>query len=245
MNKENIVSTTIMIIVSLLMIIGFTVAWYTGNQENATVSGMQMVAGDRGDIKIALTSKGDDIFVLKTNDVVGDEYVSVGLEELTNVEGKLAPGAFGEATFYLTPESDKACSCLIVPKVGILVNGEYYLGEGSVSGNDIGGYSSEELYEIIERHIVFYKDEQMTEKLGKDEAIRIEWTEQECIDGQMPEKAVSVYWQWYYEYPFTQEEENILTKEEKDLKLKDYDEEDNIIGNNISNMKFVFRFSVE
>ncbi len=248
MNKEEIVSSAIMIMVSLLMIIGFTIAWYTGNQDNATVSGIKMVSADLKDITIALESGGEDISVLKTNGVKGDEYVIIGMEELTQVDGKMAPGTRGTAVFYLTPEKTDIRSCEIIPQIGIYVNEEWCYGESLEDGVADSGnsedISNEELYEIALRHIRFFKDEAMTQQLDTGNPLVVEWMDEDYANGQFVEKTAPIYWQWYYEYPFTAEEEMELSEEEKQLRIKGYDDEDVILGNHISKIKFRFSFSV-
>ena len=94
MNKKEIVTSAVMCIVCVLMIVGFTVAWYSGNQENATVTGMDLSAAESEDVIIALTSGGEDISNLALNEIEGDEYADIGLDMLENTEGKMAPGAY-------------------------------------------------------------------------------------------------------------------------------------------------------
>ena len=107
MRKEDVVSAAVMTIVSILVLIGFTVAWYSGVFHFALITGMRMQAAELNSIIIALEPGGEDISVLEKNQIEDDEYADIGLQEMTNIEaGKLAPGQFGKVTLYVTP-SDK------------------------------------------------------------------------------------------------------------------------------------------
>lgn len=245
MKKEEVISAGIMTIVSILVLIGFTVAWYTGVFDLATISGMHLKAAEMNNIKIALTSGGDDISVLGED----KKYADIGLQEMTNIEtDKLAPGQFGEVTFYVTPSNDGIEYCEIIPEVWIRQEDEaWYPGEAedetdTDTENGTGVTDEElkleELYKITQKHIVFFEDEAMTKKIETSK--RIEWSE---ADGKQ-EKEVTIYWKWYYEHPFTDEELE-LSKEEQQKLINEYDAEDTRIGNNITAMKFHFTFSAQ
>ena len=269
MKKEEIISTGVMTLVSALVLIGFTVAWYSAASENATATGMEMSAKQVGSIKVALEQGGEDISVLVSNDVEKDEYVDIGLSELTNVgsEGneEMAPGAFGKVTFYITPSYTSVQSCSIVPTLGIRQEaGDWYFGDtgaGDVETGDGTGDAGagdgtgdtgtaegdntvvtiEELFEIAERHIDFFADEAMTQKIDLNTPFELTWTDEE---GAVEKEAV-IYWKWYYEYPFTDEETNTLDAAEQKLKIDEYDAEDAKLGGNLSSMKFHFTFSAQ
>ena len=61
MKKEDFVSTLVMTTVSILMLVGVTIAWYTAVYAHPTVTGMNMEAAEVGGIKIALKAGGEDI----------------------------------------------------------------------------------------------------------------------------------------------------------------------------------------
>lgn len=249
MKKEEVVTSFTMFVVSVLVLIGFTIAWYSGGMESAAVVGLKMSASEMGNIKIALEQNGTDIAEL-TN---GAQYAQIELEELTNIEdGKLAPGAFGTVTYYVTPKSEDVRSCSIIPTILIQQGNEndfWYpnmtsqFGSETVHANDIGQTISNEeieaLYEITTRHIEFFRDEAMTDKIDESDPYELTWT-----DNTQKEQMVTIYWKWHYEYPFAQGEDsdrtNTIVKEKIDL----YDKEDTQIGNNVSNMKFYFSFYV-
>lgn len=256
MRVEEVVSSFIMFIVSGLVLVGFTIAWYTNNHIPA-VTGMSMIAADMGDVKVALTSGGDDI-----SELTGDEkYADIGMEKLVNHDTKkLAPGTYGAVTFYVTPTKSSVVSCKITPMLCITQDGsEWYSGEtasggdANVSGSGVsdGDVSADggiqaltlaELYEITQRHIQLFSDKEMTTPITAGDSILLEWTLEERLQNVPIEKKVPIYWKWHYEYPFTEEEQTTMSEEEKEFAIDKYDEEDMLLGNAISGMKFYFTF---
>lgn len=233
MKKEDVVSAGIMTIVSMLVLIGFTVAWYTGVFDLATIGGMQLKAAEMNSVKVALTWDGPDIAEMDEN----SKYADIGLQDMMNVTvDKLAPGQFGKVTFFLTPSDVGIEYCEIIPQVWICQKeGEWYPGEEGTQSSPV----MEELYEITQRHFVFFEDEAMENKLEASKLVV--WTEE---DG-MATKEVTIYWQWFYEYPFTDAEKESLSDMQKRAFIDTYDAEDTRIGNNITDMKFHFTFSAQ
>ncbi len=238
MKKEEIISSGVMTIVSILVLIGFTVAWYSADFGMATVFGMHLVAGQQENFIVALESQGADVAELAKE----GKYASIGLEELTNIlSGELAPGAFGEVTFYVRPIEDGMKSCEIKPQVLISQEEDvWYSGVGSSDAELI------ELYELVQQHIDFYSDPSMAPEYKIDDnLLKLIWTEQESA--QLAEKLVVIYWKWHYEYPFeehyTAEEQQNLSAVEVSELINTYDAEDTKIGNNVESMKFHFTFS--
>ena len=246
MKKEDVVSAGIMTIVSMLVLIGFTVAWFT--RPGVGVSGMHLQAAEKYDIIVALTPGGKDISTLGEG-----RYVDMDLKEMTNVEtGKLAPGQFGKITFYVRPTDVGIRHCYVRPQVWISQSAaggiyEWYPGEGEVISLAEGEVLQlEELYEIVGRHVQFFEDEGMT-KLIPPEGVLVEWEEAEA--NAKAEKEINLYWKWHYEYPFsqyyTEEELEQLDAENKKNEIDTYDSEDTQIGNNVTAMRFHFAFSAQ
>lgn len=223
MKKEQFITTFVMCVVSVLVLIGFTVAWYSSGANNVTATGMQMSAAQAGDITIALQTGGKDI-----SELLGDDkYVDIGLAELTNIEeGKMAPGAFGKVTFYITPKNTNVRTCNVVPLVQLQQeeNGEWYPDPADSTPSTI-----EELAEIAGRHIAFFSDEAMTQIVDGTNPYQVTWDSANAGT----EKTAVLYWKWYYENPSSTEKEDIDA----------YDKEDTLLGNYVSNMKFYFSFS--
>lgn len=280
MKKEKVIQSAVMLVVSILVLVGFTVAWFSGSLGDVVAGGMRMSAAEQGDIRIALESGGADISTL----VGDDKYVDVGLEELTNIEfiqkdengnpitdgsgnpvkvWKMAPGAYGEVVFYVTPLKQMVGSCTVLPEVrlkkedGTLVtkeNGEIDVPDGA------GGTKKVNVYEIANEHIIFYYKAD-----GSDTPIYLNVT---TVSGEggasvttresavFPltwdsgtntgnEREVRLYWRWDYEYPpegrtIPSYEGSSLTDQEKEAL---YDEQDTIIGNYIKQMNFHFEFT--
>ena len=272
MKKEKVIQSAVMLMVSILVLVGFTVAWFSGSLGDVVAGGMRMSAAEQGDIRIALEAGGADISTLEGD----DKYVDVGLEKLTNIEfiqkdadgnpvkvWKMAPGAYGEVVFYVTPLKQMVGSCTVLPEVrlkkedGTLVtkeNGEIDVPDGA------GGTKKVNVYEIANEHIIFYYKAD-----GSDTPIYLNMT---TVSGEgrasvttresavFPltwdsgtntgnEREVRLYWRWDYEYPpegrtIPSYQGSSLTDQEKAAL---YDEQDTIIGNYIKQMNFHFEFT--
>lgn len=238
MKKEEFVSGLVMLIVSVMVLVGVTIAWFSAS-DNVLARGMKIKAAEPGSLKIALNSGGEDISVLAEDDNPDNEYADIGLAALTNIEnGKLAPGAFGKVTFFITP-SKGVTKCNITSLVQIRQGtGTWY---PDIEGKTEGSTKIRTLCEQVGRHISFYSDEAMTRVIDEDNPYQLIWADGEAET----EKEAVIYWIWHYEYPFTQDESDSLTDEQKKALIDLYDEEDTSIGKNISSMKFHFMFSVQ
>lgn len=258
MRIEEVVSSFIMCIVSGLVLVGFTIAWYTNNNLPA-VTGMEMTAAEMGDVKVALVSGGEDISKLEGDAKYAD--IGLGASDALN-PGKLAPGSYGKVTFYVTPTQSNVTACNIKPLLLITQDGSTWypaieengsVSDGdsaeSVSEGDVSGGNSveevvtlKELYGLAQGHLQFFADEAMTQPVDVNKPILLEWTLEERLQDVPVEKTVKIYWKWHYEYPFSATEEATLSVAEKKLKVDKYDEEDMLLGNHISGMKFYFTF---
>lgn len=244
-----------MFIVSGLVLVGFTIAWYT-NTHMPAVTGMQMQAVEMGHVKVALEPGGIDVSELE-----GDaRYAEIVVTEAAGAEAKeLGPGSSGRVTFYISPVNNSNVEvCDIKPflwvsqdnsswypgiRVGDTVDAEGEPGEGGEPAEDTG-VTTEELYEIAGRHIEFFRDAGMEEKIAVDNPYVYELTEGTANTiGEEKYWIATIYWRWHYEYPFTEMEKAELTTEQQKEKINRYDEEDMLLGNNISHMKFYFTFS--
>lgn len=271
MKVQEVISSCIMFIVSGLVLVGFTIAWFT-NAEFVSVTGLTAQAVELGHVRVALTPGGPDITDLAADEVTygeGAQYAEILMTDSL----EFVPGAYGSVTFYITPvNNSKVELCEIVPMLRITSDGETWYPEagkesvsegGDTGENTIGDgmddgatapLTPEELYEIAGKHIKFFKDADMTKPLDAEEFLLLTWEEDGSIgadtegiatDGQ-EQKAV-IYWKWYYEYyddyPLTEEERLIYTTEKQ--RIRKYDEEDMQLGNNITNMRFYIIFSAK
>lgn len=253
MKRNKIIQLTVMSILSILMLVGFTVAWFSGDLGSALAKGMQLRAEEQGDIRIALETGGADISTLEGE----DKYVDVGLEELTNIEFvengtkvyKMAPGAYGQVVFYVTPLKQDVGSCTVVPEVRLKDK------DGNLVAEDC------DVYRIANEHIIFYYYKaggttptllNMTTVSGKDGTIvtmrenavfPLEWN---STANTGIEKKITLYWRWDYEYP--DPKDRVLPSYEgshlSDAEKKNqYNLEDTTIGNEIKHMNFHFEFT--
>lgn len=257
MKRNKIIQLTVMSILSILMLVGFTVAWFSGDLGSALAKGMQLRAEEQGDIRIALKEGGADISTLEGE----DKYVDVGLEELTNIEFvengtkvyKMAPGAYGQVVFYVTPLKQDVGSCTVVPEVRLKDK------DGNLVTED------SDVYRIANEHIIFYYYKarettptllNMTTVSGEDgtrvtmresAVFPLEW---DSANDKGIEKKITLYWRWDYEYPTDrilpsyQEGIASLGSVSSNEMLKDeYNREDTTIGNEIKHMNFHFEFT--
>ena len=257
MKRNKIIQLTVMSILSILMLVGFTVAWFSGDLGAALAKGMQLRAEEQGDIRIALETGGADISTLEGE----NKYVNVGLEQLTNIEFvengvkvyKMAPGAYGQVFFYVTPLKPDVGSCTVVPEVRLK----------DKAGNLVAQDS--DVYRIANEHIIFYYYKtgettptllNMTTVSGKDgtrvtmresAVFPLEW---DSTANTGIEKKITLYWRWDYEYPTDrilpsyQEGIASLGSVSSNEMLKDeYNREDTTIGNEIKHMNFHFEFT--
>lgn len=269
MKFEEIISSFVMVIVTGLVLVGFTIAWYTNNNLPA-VSGVEVVAAQMGSVQITLKPEsegGVDISELEND----QRYAEIGVEDFLNIdEGELAPGVYGQVTFYVKPVTSAVTTCSIVPMLRISQDGDVWYpavesmdgsadsdeatddtvenGEGDDAQNDEGDDvepTLEKLYELASAHIEFFVDEEMTQKLDANNPYQLSWGTGEGETEPLTEQKATIYWKWHYEYPFTEQEALELTAEQKEVLIDRYDEEDMTIGNNISAMKFYFTFSAQ
>ena len=257
MKRNKIIQLTVMSILSILMLVGFTVAWFSGDLGAALAKGMQFRAEEQGDIRIALKEGGADISTLEGE----NKYVNVGLEELNNIEFvengvkvyKMAPGAYGQVVFYVTPLKQDVGSCTVVPEVRLKDK------DGNLVAQD------SDVYRIANEHIIFYYYKtgettptllNMTTVSGKDgtrvtmresAVFPLEW---DSTANTGIEKKITLYWRWDYEYPTDrvlpsyQEGIASLGSVSSNEMLKDeYNREDTTIGNEIKHMNFHFEFT--
>lgn len=235
MKKEDLVSALVMTTVSILMLVGVTIAWYTTVYAHPTVTQMKLTAEEQGRIKVALEEAGEDIAELEGD----DKYVKIGLEELLNIENnQMAPGAYGKIVFYITPLKKSVRSCLVVPT----------LNPGYEEGVDVSEESTvminnmeKNILDVLEEHFDFFEDEAMTKPVDEivPMSVSLEW---DAVNEVGIEKEVTMYWKWHYEDPQAEEME---AGEEKEAVIYDYDMEDTWIGTHLDTMSFHFDFVLQ
>ena len=257
MKRNKIIQLTVMSILSILMLVGFTVAWFSGDLGSALAKGMQLRAEEQGDIRIALKEGGADISTLEGE----NKYVNVGLEELNNIEFvengvkvyKMAPGAYGQVVFYVTPLKQDVGSCTVVPEVRLKDK------DGNLVAQD------SDVYRIANEHIIFYYYKagettptllNMTTVSGEDgtrvtmresAVFPLEW---DSTANTGIEKKITLYWRWDYEYPddrvlpsYQEGIASLVSVSSNEMLKDEYNREDTTIGNEIKHMNFHFEFT--
>lgn len=259
MKVQEVVSSCIMFIVSGLVLVGFTIAWYT-NTHMPAITGLEMQAVEMGHVKVALEPGGTDVSELEGN----ARYAEIVVTEAAGAEAKeLGPGSGGTVTFYISPVNNSNVEvCDIKPilwvsqdnsswhpgiRVGDTADAEGESAEEPEEGGEPAedaGITTEKLYEIAGRHIEFFRDADMKEKISADSPYVYELDEGTAnIIGEETYWIATIYWKWHYEYPFTEMEKQTLTTEQQKEKINLYDREDMLLGNHVSHMKFYFTFS--
>ncbi len=258
MKKHEIPSIISMMVVTLLLIMGFTIAWYSAYGRIPIVNGLGMQAADDGRIKVAVTADGDDISTLEGE----AQYATLKFTSQVNIgQNQFAPGAYGSVTLYVTPLSDMVTGCTITPSMVLQkeesstkvdVSDDNANNTVSITGSNV---ASTKLTDIANRHIRFFLDQAMTEPLGDTIEISktsnggAEWN----VDGSIKdiEKPITLYWRWYYEYDASSDadytndflldvadQKAALTSQTKE---DVYDLEDTAMGNNLDNIYFQFQ----
>lgn len=231
MKIEEVISSTIMFVVSGLVLIGFTIAWFTDMSVGPTVTGVQLEAVKLDDIKVALESgiKAKDVSELDAPYC----YAEIGFDKYLDVDSKgkkeLAPGTCGQVIFYVTPTNVNVATCDIVPIVGITQDGKTWYPdveklenatEENSTGNTYGGNESagensgdvsdettvtiDELCEIVQRHIEFYSNEKMTEeyKITADSPLELTWADNDWNSETNSKSEQAVPIYWKWHYEY-------------------------------------------
>lgn len=250
MKKEDLLSTFIMTTVSIVMLVGVTIAWYTAVYAHPTVTGMNMTAADNGSIKIALKPNGPDLAELENDAIDNNEFVEIGLEELLNIVNKqMAPGAYGEIHFYLTSLHKDIVSCQLSP---YLIPGYEKEFESKYSGgvpeNATVTINNQEkvILEVLEEHFDFYSDKAMTVPVTAQNPMEIVLIDAEHpwndVSNSGEEITVTLYWKWHYEDPQATADSSTMSQQKKEAAIYDYDMEDTWIGTHLDTMRFHFTF---
>lgn len=221
MKKEQIVTTVIMLMLSIILLIGFTIAWYSSDDSIPRSFGMKMKAEGSSEFKIALTPGGTDIAELSGDEADAEIIVTPDADVI-------APGTSGKISFYLTPKSSVISTCTVLSMIQLQEKGqtEWYPDYTVETPESTLNQDQRTNMEIAESHIAFFHDESKTQKITQENPLEVSWR-----SGDMGEKEVIVYWQWYYNTP-----------DEMIKSIEQYDEEDDQFGQQIEKIRFWFKF---
>ncbi len=249
--QEKIILSFVMCVLLLVVLVTATTAWYASNNA-ASAHSMELAMGGIGGIKVAIEPGGEDIS--KRTELTADDIpiIPIKLTDLNNIrEGMIGPGSYGPMTFYITSLGEAVTS------YSIKVQLDYKEEDGTSSElteenvdiptEDVAGIDGtssvlteeqrKKLEELINDHISVY-----VVKEGNTFSDPLEYyTDEQAEDGTaatgplefQTEVMAEIYWVWNYEYSDIPGNEE-ATKAE----IRQYDEEDTMLGNYIDNIWF-------
>lgn len=241
--QEKIILSFVMCILLCVVLFSATTAWYATNNTTIT-HGMELAAGGSGGIKVAIEAGGEDIIMLPEVNEEGIPIIPIKLTDLNNVkEQMIAPGAYGPMTFYITSLGE------LIDGYSIKVKLSYKEEEGAA--NRLSPEQRARIKELMEKHIRVYtametvSGENGQGRRGKFSNPLEYYTDADASDGTAAtgelefntEVKAEIYWVWNYEYTDIAGKGG-LSDEEWKKKIREYDEEDIMLGNYINNIWF-------
>lgn len=242
--REKIILSFGMCVLLTIVLASATVAWYAYSNQ-ASAYGMELQTDGIGGIKVALEPGGKDISQLQEKTAEGVPVIPINLTDLNNIkEQMIAPGAYGPITFYITALGNNVTEYSIKVK---LVYEEEPEAETSLSAQQRA-----QLEELMNRHITVYTHKEMTSSTesggswGKFSDPLEYYTDDKATDGTAmtgplkfnEEVKAELYWVWNYEYTDIPGYETGGSEAELQKKIRQYDEEDTMLGNYIDNISF-------
>lgn len=241
---EKVILSFVMCVLLTLVLISATTAWYASNKV-ASAYGLQLAADGIGGIKVALEPGGNDIMQLEDKTELGVPIIPIMLTDLNNIkENMIAPGAYGPMTFYITALGNNVTAYSI--KVKMVYE------EAPGAENHLSEQQRAQLEELMNKHITVYTQKEMTgSQTGEGEWGKFSnpleyYTDDMATDGTamtgplnfQEEKKVELYWVWNYEYTDIPGNETVGSEAELRQLIRQYDEEDTMLGNYIKNIAF-------
>ncbi len=241
--QEKIILSFVMCILLCIVLFSATTAWYSAN-NTAVTHGMELAAGSIGGLKVAIEPGGPDIMLLPEVNEEGIPVIPIKLTDLNNVkEQMIAPGAYGPMAFYITSLGETVTGYSIKVKLSYKEEDE---AEDKLSPEE-----REKIKELMEKHISVYTDMEIVSSengqgsWGKFPHPLEYYTNAETDDGTAAtgdlvyntEIKAEIYWAWNYEYtdmPGSEDLPEDILRE----KIREYDEEDTLLGNYIDNIWF-------
>ncbi len=241
--KEKIILSFVMCILLLVALFSATTAWYAAN-NTAAAHGLELAASGIGGLKVAIEPGGPDLMELSRMTEEGIPIIPVRLKDLNNVkEQMIAPGSYGPMTFYITSLGETVTGYSIKVKLCYRQEPE--------SANRLTPEQQERIRQLMERHIRVYTNMETVSsgngqgRWGKFSGPLEYYTDVEADDGTAAtgplefniESKAEIYWAWNYEYTDIPGNENLPDGERKE-KIREYDEEDTLLGNYIDDIWF-------
>lgn len=237
--QEKVVVSAVMCVLLGVVLTTATTAWYAINNRDS-MFGLQLKTSGTGGIKVAVQPGGPDIMEDEAGlpkNADGVPIISINLADFENIEKqKIAPGAYGPLTFYITSLTRGITSYEIQAQL------EYRPMDGTV----VTAEQKQKIENMIRNHIFLYAEKyNSTDAEGKPivlfrKPVSFYETEEdaEAIVGPLTfdeEKRVEVYWVWNYELTDIPNYQNTALYKQYDGNVRQavraYDEEDTLLGN--------------
>lgn len=241
--QEKIILSFVMCILLGVALFSATTAWYASN-NTAVAHGMELAADGIGGLKVAIEPGGPDIMMLPEANGEGIPVIPIKLTDLNNVkEQMIAPGSYGPMTFYITSLGETVTGYSIKVKLSYR--------EEDAAGDRLSPEEKARIKELMEKHISVYANmETVSSESGQGRWGRfsdplVYYTDSEAADGTAAtgelvfntEIKAEIYWVWNYEYTDIPGNDNLPEDMERE-KIREYDEEDTLLGNYVDNIWF-------
>lgn len=242
--REKIILSFVMCILLVVVLVSATTAWYASSKA-ASAYGMKLETDGIGGIKVALEPGGEDIMLLEEKTEQGVPIIPIKLTDLNNVKEKMiAPGSYGPMTFYITALGNNVTEYSM--KVKLVYE------EEPGAKNRLTKQQRAKIEELMNQHITVYTKKEIVSAEGNEgrwgkfsEPLEY-YTDDEATDGTaltgplvfQEEVKAELYWVWNYEYTDIPGNETAGSEQELKQKIRQYDEEDTMLGNYIDNISF-------
>lgn len=241
--QEKIILSFVMCVLLCVVLFSATTAWYAAN-NTAVAYGMKINTGGIGGLKVAIEPGGPDIMTLSEVNGEGIPVIPIKLTDLNNVKDQMiVPGSYGPLTFYITSLGETVTGYSIKVKLSYR--------EEDGTGDRLSQEERNRIRELMEKHIsVYTKMETVSSESGQGRWGRFSepleyYTDADAEDGTAAtgelifntEVKAEIYWVWNYEYTDIPGNGD-LPEEMRKEKIREYDEEDTMLGNYIDNIWF-------
>lgn len=241
--QEKIILSFVMCLLLAAVLFSATTAWYASS-NTASAHGMTAATGSIGGLKVAIEPGGPDLMMLPEVNEEGIPVIPIKLTDLNNIkEQMIAPGSYGPMTFYITSLGETI--------TGYSIKVKLFYKEEEAAENRLSPAEQEKIRKLMEEHIRVYTDMETVSgegsqgRWGRFAGPLEYYTDDEASDGSAAEGELifdteikaEIYWVWNYEYTDIPGNGN-LPEEERREKIREYDEEDTMLGNYINNIWF-------
>lgn len=243
--QEKVILSLAMCVLLAVVLTTATTAWYAINNSDI-MHGLELKTGGTGGIKVAVEEGGPDILSAEADLPRNDRdipIISINLKDFENIEsGKIAPGAYGPMTFYITALTES------IHSYRIKVQMEY-----RPSNVQVTPEQKQAIEAMIKDHFSVYKKKYRgTDAEGKsvvrfsDPLTFYENEDDKVTDARgalkyNEEVMAEIYWVWNYELTDIPGYESMdIYKQSQNAReaVRTYDEQDTMLGNYINDIWF-------